>query len=181
MMNRILIFFFISLFFSCGNSVPRKPILRKSSTEMKESVSFNKALNETEENAFKIYMKADSIHNYIASPKGFWYFYNNKSDRMDVPKFGDEVIYTYEVYDLNNHIIYSEEEVGQQVYVIDKQEIVEGLRNGLKLMKEGENITFLFPSHKMFGFSGDENKIGINQQLIYKVQLNKLNKKNENN
>ncbi|VAW22769.1 hypothetical protein MNBD_BACTEROID04-1927, partial [hydrothermal vent metagenome] len=41
--------------------------------------------------------------------------------------------------------------------------------------------TFLFPSHKVFGYLGDQKKIGVNQPLIYKVQLNKINRKNESN
>ena len=48
-------------------------------------------------------------------------------------------------------------------------------------MHEKDEVTFLFPSHKVFGYLGDENKIGINQPLIYKVKLNKINKKNESN
>ena len=48
-------------------------------------------------------------------------------------------------------------------------------------MNEGDEVTFLFPSHKLYGYIGDKNKIDINQPLIYKVQLIKINKKNESN
>jgi gliding motility-associated peptidyl-prolyl isomerase len=81
------------------------------------------------------------------------------------------------VSDLNNVLIYSQETIGEKTYMVDQQDIIEGLRNGLKLMNEGDIVTFLFPSHKVYGYSGDENKIGINQPLIYKVKLNKINKK----
>ena len=46
-------------------------------------------------------------------------------------------------------------------------------------MNEGDVVTFLFLSHVAYGFIGDQNKIEINQQLIYKVQLLKINVKNE--
>ena len=49
-----------------------------------------------------------------------------------------------------------------------------GLREGLKLMKEGESITFIFPSQKAYGYYGDENKIGRNVPLICEVSLLKL-------
>ena len=65
--------------------------------------------------------------------------------------------------------------------MVDQQEIVEGLRNALKLMKEGEEISFLFPSHKMYGYLGDKNKIGVNQPIKIKVQLIKIINKNESN
>lgn len=171
----------ILLFFSCGSPAPRKPIVRKSSSLMDASVLFNKQLNEAEETIFKNYIKQDSTHTYITSSKGFWYTYNMKAKSVYLPKFGDELHYTFDVYNVDNTIIYSAEEVGKQIYVVDQQEIIEGLRDGLKLMKEGEIVTFLFPSHKVYSYLGDSKKIGINHQLIYKVQLNKINKKNENN
>lgn len=148
---------------------------------MKESVSFNKNLNLEEEEMFKAIMKLDSLSTYIASPNGFWYKYEQKSTSKYMPKPGDELTYTFEVSDFKNNSIYTSEEIGEQLYVVDKQEILEGLRNGLKLMKEGDIVTFLFPSHKVFGYLGDQKKININQPLIYKVQLNKIKKKNESN
>lgn len=162
---------------SCGNPVPRKPILRKTSTFLNESVRFNKTMNEDEEKAFAAFMEKDLLTQYIASPNGFWYTFNQKNADTYLPKVGDQLFYTFAVYDIDNNIIYSAEEIGEKTYIVDKQEIIEGLRNGLKLMAEGDVATFLFPSHKVYGFIGDENKIEINQPLIYKVQLIKINRK----
>lgn len=182
MKHSFLLFIITLLLFSCNEVTPRKPIVRKTATFMKESVSYNKSLVLEEENAFKEIIKLDSLNTYIASTNGFWYTINEKgSNTIDVPKFGDELTYTYEVYDINNTIIYSFQEIGEKLYVVDQQEIIEGLRNGLKLMTEGDKFTFLFPSHKVFGYLGDQKRIAVNQPLIYKVQLNKIKKKNESN
>ena len=54
---------------------------------------------------------------------------------------------------------------------MDKQELFTGLREGLKLMRSGETVTFLFPSQKAYGYYGDENKIGTNVPLICEVTL----------
>lgn len=167
---------------SCGNPVPRKPILRKTSTFLNESVKFNKTMNENEEKAFAAFMEKDSLTQYIASPNGFWYTFNQKKSNSYLPQFGDQVFYTFAVYNIDNTLIYSADEIGEQTYIVDKQEIIEGLRNGLKLMGTGDVVTFLFPSHKVYGYIGDDKKIEINQPLIYKVQLIKINrKKNESN
>ena len=166
---------------SCVNPVPRNPVVRKTHTFLKESVTLNKMINASEEEAFKVIMEKDSLTNYLASPNGFWYAFNQKDTNAYLPKIGDKIFYTYEVYDINNAVIYTAEEIGEQTYIVDKQEIVEGLRNGLKLMGAGDEVTFLFPSHKVYGYSGDQNKIEINQPLIYKVQLIKINKNNKNN
>ncbi|NLP58396.1 gliding motility-associated peptidyl-prolyl isomerase GldI [Lutibacter sp. B1] len=181
MKNSFILFSLFLILVSCINPVPRKPVARKTSSFMKESVSFNKSLNAAEEKDFLLLIKNDSVSNYITSPNGFWYKYNLKGNKVYYPKFGDKVLYTYEVYDINGNIIYDFNEIGEKSYVIDQQEIIEGLRNGLKLMNEGEVVTFLFPSHKVYGYLGDNNKININQPLIYKVQLNQINKKNESN
>lgn len=181
MKNNFLLFCVFLVIVSCANPLPRKPITRKSSSFMKTSVSFNKKLNAAEENEIKWLIERDSLNNYSNSSHGFWYTYNLKSKNNYFPEFGDKLVYTYEVFNLKNELIYSRDEIGERTYAVDQQELTEGLRNGLKMMNEGDVVTFLFPSHKVFGYLGDENKVGINQPLIYKVQLNKINKKNEGN
>ncbi|MDV7188172.1 gliding motility-associated peptidyl-prolyl isomerase GldI [Lutibacter sp. TH_r2] len=178
---KILFIFIILITVSCLNPVPRKPITRKTSSFIEESVAFNKKMNAKEESEIKRVIALDSIYTYKTSSKGFWYTYTKKSETVYTPKFGDELKFTYQIEDLYNNIIYSFNEVGEKSYVVDQQEIVEGLRNALKLMKENEEITFLFPSHRMYGYTGDENKIGSSQSLKVKVQLIKINKKNESN
>jgi gliding motility-associated peptidyl-prolyl isomerase len=138
-------------------------------------------LNKSEEELFEEFIAKDSLTDYIVSSSGFWYTYNFKSANDYSPQLGDEVIYTFEVLDLDQNVIYSFEEIGEKSYFVDQQTLEEGLRIGLKLMHEGDFVTFLFPSHKVFGYLGDENKIGIHQPLIYKVKLNKISRKNESN
>lgn len=172
----VLIFGF---FVSCTEPIPRKPIVSKSGSELKESIALNKKIIEFEEENFMKIMRLDSVNNYITSSLGFWYTIEVKSNQNYFPKTGDEVLFTYEVFDIEKSVVYTKEEIGIKSYVVDKQKIEDGLRNGLKLMHEGDEVTFLFPSYKMFGYQGDNNKIGINQSLIYKVKLIKINKKNE--
>ncbi|WP_372767444.1 gliding motility-associated peptidyl-prolyl isomerase GldI [Lutibacter sp.] len=181
MKYKYFLYIFLVLLVSCANPIPRKPVLRKTSTFLNESVTLNKAMNASEENGFRTLMEKDSLNKYLASPNGFWYTFNRKNEDSYLPKIGDQLFYTYDVFDTNNHLIYSAEEVGELTYIVDKQEIVEGLRNGLKLMSAGDVVTFLFPSHKAYGYTGDSNKIEINQPLIFKIQLIKINKKNESN
>ena len=181
-MKYSFLLFIISLvIISCGDKTARKPVVRKTTSFMEKSVSFNKSLISEEEVAFKELMELDSLSTYVASSNGFWYKFEQRDLIKYTPKFGDELTYTYAVYTIDNRLLYSFDEIGKQVYVVDQQEIVEGLRNGLKLMSEGNKFTFLFPSHKVFGYLGDQKKIKINQPLIYKVQLNKIKKKNESN
>ena len=38
-------------------------------------------------------------------------------------------------------------------------------------MKEGEVVTFIFPSQKAYGYYGDNDQIGRNEPLICEVSL----------
>ena len=120
-------------------------------------------------------MKQQNI-DYIASESGFWYYYNNKAiiDTLKTPDFGDVINYNYNVKSLNGNVIYSTEDIKTQTYAMDREELFTGLREGLKLMRSGETVTFLFPSQKAYGYYGDENKIGSNMPLICEVTVNSI-------
>tara|TARA_R110002073_G_scaffold139232_2_gene289348 strand:- start:122826 stop:123377 length:552 start_codon:yes stop_codon:yes gene_type:complete len=168
----------IALLTSCGQPQARKPVVQKTSTFLKESIERNKVINQGEESVFKSLIASDSINSYITSPNGFWYYYNKRdSISTKYPVRGDEVIYEYEITDVNGDLMYSKEELGVRNYLVDKEELISGLQAGLKLMKAGEEVTFLFPSHKAYGYSGYK-KIGSNQPLIYKVELKQIKTSN---
>ena len=146
---------------------------------MTESVKRNRALNNMEEDMFKQVMEKDSLNDYINSEYGFWYYYIKKDTLNN--KFvtaGDEVIFSYDVRTLNDSIVYSKEELGIQTYLVDKEELIAGLQEGVKLMREGEIVVFLFPSNKAYGYTGEE-RIGSNVPLIYTVNLKRIINKNE--
>jgi len=181
-MNKILVILcmFLALA-SCKSPEARHPESISSGSFINESVERNKKLNEAERTRFENVMSEHPEHNYIASQSGFWYYYNTKiEDSLSTPNFGEIVNFDYNVKSLEGQLIYSKSETKTQNYIMDKQELFTGLREGLKLMKAGETATFLFPSQKAFGYYGDEDKIGTNIPLICEVTLNSITK-NQNN
>ncbi len=178
MKNKITLFLLFTLFLvsSCSQQQARKPISQSSGTFMKESIARNKKLVASEEDKIVAIMKSNPNINYIASKKGYWYYYETKNNN-DVmsPKKGYIAYFDYEISDLNNNIIYSQLELRPQIYTVDKdQKIISGLRDGIKLMHKNEKITFLFPSHLAFGYHGDDRRIGINEPIICTVTLNDI-------
>lgn len=151
----------------------RRPVSRASGVFMKKSVERNKKLIATEEDRIQAVMKKNPNISYFASTKGYWYSYEtrNTSDTL-TPKKGDIAFFNYELKDLEGNVFYSEVELRPQVYRVDKQEIMTGLREGIKLMRKNERVNFLFPSHIAYGYHGDNKKIGPNQPLICTVTLN---------
>ncbi|WP_339894432.1 gliding motility-associated peptidyl-prolyl isomerase GldI [uncultured Algibacter sp.] len=174
-MNKLLTIAILLLVFGCKTPEARRPVSVKTGSFIDASIERNKKLNANEKAFIENLMKQQEI-DYIASENGFWYYYNNKIeiDTLKTPSFGDIVNYNYNVKNLNGSVIYSREVIKTQTYAMDKQELFTGLREGLKLMKTGETVTFLFPSQKAYGYYGDDNKIGRNTPLICEVTVNSI-------
>ncbi|WP_323788065.1 gliding motility-associated peptidyl-prolyl isomerase GldI [Psychroserpens sp.] len=171
----IVFLLLISLLFNCKSPDARRPESVQSGSFYKASAERNIKLNQKEQALIKKIIKNNPNQEYIASASGFWYFYNTKIELDTItPQFGDIVNFKYDVKDFNKNTIYSEDDIKTQNYVMDKEEIFTGLREGLKLMKPGEVVTFLFPSQKAYGYYGDTNRIGTNIPLICKVTLNTI-------
>lgn len=185
----LMAFFATVLFTSCKqHQEARRPVSQSSGSFMKQSIARNKKLIAGEEDQIDSLIKNSPAKKYIASKKGYWYYYEsrNLTDSL-TPKKGDIALFDYEIKDLKGNVIYSQAELQPQIYKVDKQEIMMGLRDGIKLMRKTEKVHFLFTSHMGYGFHGDNNKIGTNQPLSCTVTLrdfmpeaiyNKLNQPN---
>ena len=167
----VIVIFFVG----CGGPEPRRPVEVKSGQFIRESVERNKALLEQEEQLIKAIIDLDSTRQYLATDFGAWYVYDNQiQDESYLPVEGDIVTMNYDILSLGNDTIYSGKEIGVISYNVDREEIFRGLRMGVKLLKEGEQVTFLFPSHVAFGYHGDNDRIGPNVPLKSNVTILKI-------
>jgi len=160
---------------ACKNPQPRYPISHSTGTFLKESAIRNKKLVKNEEQIIDSLMKSHPENQYLASQKGYWYFYNSKNETdIRTPKKGDVVFFNYEIKDIKGNVIYTKEELQPQTYAVDKQNIITGLQDGIKLMHKNETVTFYFPSHMAYGYRGDTDKISTNQPIICTVTLTNI-------
>ncbi|CDF78771.1 gliding motility protein GldI [Formosa agariphila KMM 3901] len=161
---------------SCKSPEARRPISVKSGSFVDASIERNIQLYENEKIRFQEIMDADPEQDYLRSQNGFWYTYNIKKDSDTLPKpdFGDVVNFDYNVKTINGDMVYTNAETKPDTYIMDKQELFTGLREGLKLMKAGETATFLFPSAIAYGYYGDQNKINTNTPLICRVTIHSI-------
>lgn len=169
----IFILLFAVLLSSCKqHEEARRPISQASGTFMKKSADRNKKLVASEEDVIKKIIKNNPKVKYYATRKGYWLYYDERNlTDLSTPKKGDIAYFNLEIKDIDGKIIYSEAELGPQTYHVDKQEIMMGLRDGIKMMHKNETVTFLFPSHIAYGYHGDNKKIGTNQPLMCTVTL----------
>lgn len=169
----IFVFVLLSVLTGCKEPQARRPVSHSSGSFLKESAERNKKLIKGEEGKIDSIIKSNPEVKYFTSQKGYWYHYEIKNDTDTLrPKKGDIAYFDYEIKDLDGNVIYTQAELKPQKYVVDKQNIMMGLRHGIKLMKKTEKVTFLFPSHMAFGYHGDNNKIGTNEPIICTVTLN---------
>ncbi len=173
MSNKIILTLCIVMVaWSCKTPEARRPVEVKTGSTLDLSIERNKERYAIEEEDIKKVIESDTVNDYLTSELGFWYYYNSeKSLDPELADFGDVVEYEYDVKDLNGNIIYTKEEIGKQTYRMEKEELISGLREGLKIMKEGETVTFVFPSYKAYGYYGDLERIGTNMPIISTVTV----------
>ena len=171
--NSLLVVLLACFLWSCEqNQEARRPLSQASGSFMKKSIERNKKLVASEEDRIQAVIKKNAGIEFLASKKRYWYHFSkrNMQDTL-TPKKGDVAFYDYEVKDLKGNIIYTKEETQPQTYYVDKQNIMMGLRDGIKLMRKKETFVFLFPSHMGYGYHGDNKKIGTNIPLLCTVTL----------
>ncbi|MCK0160183.1 gliding motility-associated peptidyl-prolyl isomerase GldI [Allomuricauda sp. F6463D] len=163
------------LLMSCGGPEPRRPIEVKSGSFYKESIERTKNLLAAEGKAIEEIISKDTIHEYLSSPNGFWYYYESKNDTaVYSPKTGDQILFSHNLMGLTNDTIYTADEIGPISHVIDKQQLFPGLQNAVKLLKVNEKATFLFPSPLAYGYQGDNKSIGPNTPLKSSIELHTI-------
>lgn len=170
--NSLLLLIIVITLAACKEPLARKPISTKGDTFFKESIEINKKLNAEEELMIKEWLKRDTLTLYFPTNKGFWVHYIAKDTLMQ-PQFkkGDLVNFSYEILDLNNQIIYP---LQDKVYKVDEEILISGLQDGIKLLKPNEEVIFLFPSYKAYGYQGDKKEIQGRQTLKYHVKINSI-------
>ncbi len=166
---------------ACGEPEPRRPVKTKAGSIINASVQRNIELLNREEQIIQQIIANDTLHHYLTSATGSWYFYSAINEESDyTPNPDDLVTLNYNLVSLENDTIYSLEEIGTIKYKVDKQELFPGLRNSVKLLKENETATFFFPSAMAYGYHGDNNKIGPNVALKSTISILKIEKQKEN-
>ena len=162
-MKKLSYILVLILFAQCGGPEARRPVKVKSGSFLKQSVERNKELLAQEEKLIQALITSDSLHQYLSTDFGAWYYYEQQSaEDVLSPDTDDLVTLNYNMISLDNDTIYSKEEIGLIQFRVDKEDFFPGLRNGIKILKADEVATFLFPSSLAYGYHGDGNKIGTN-------------------
>ena len=106
---------------SCKQQQARMPISHSSGEFLKASAERNKKLIKGEEGQIDSIIKSNPETKYIASQKGYWYYYDVKNEKDTLhPKKGDVATFDYEIKDISGNVIYSQLELKPQTYILMK-------------------------------------------------------------
>ena len=167
-MRTIFALLILLLVVSCNKKEARRPVMIKTDTFLKESAKKNRELLEDQEAVMDSIIACDTLH-------GFKYYYLSENAAPDpLPQFGDQVEFTYSISDIYGKEIYTKEDSKVITYIVDKQELFQGLRQAIKLLKVYEEAVFFFPSEIAFGYHGDKEKIGINKPIRAQIHILKI-------
>lgn len=173
-MFRILIFLFPVLLFSCGEEVkpPKKKLNTQQVKQLSEEMHIWDEKRQTDE--INQYIKA---HNYKmeSTASGLRYMLI-KSGSGDSAQTGMLATVEYKIYLLDGKLCYSSKDDGAKEVEIGKANIEPGLHEGLQLMRKGDKMRFILPSHLAHGLTGDQSKIPPLTTVVYEVELLSLKK-----
>ncbi len=164
---------------SCQGPNPRKPVKVNTGSSFKASIERTRALLKEEEKMIQEIIAIDSVHDYLQSATGSWYYYNVKNEVSTNLEPNDLVTLTYNIVTLSNDTLYKMKDIGIRKFKADKLDLFPGLRNSVPLLKENETATFLFPSSLAYGYHGDNNKIDINIPLKSTLTILKIEKQQD--
>lgn len=142
---------------------------------MEFSQDINKMILNEDNELIEYYIE-DSDQQFVKTSFGFWISNQGKSTES-MASLGDMIKYEYEVMDFEEKIIYSKEENGIKQTILGKENLPRGLHASLQLIEEGDSATALYPSFLAYGGYGDQNKVGSNMPLIFKIKVLDIQKK----
>ena len=156
---------------SCKESTARYPLNKKKQVFLNSSAERNKMLLAREEVLLKKAAKKDTALDFQPSELGFLFAYIKKtSTSIPLPQKGTKVRFQYQIENLENKLLYSMSDLGIVDYLVDQEELLPALREGIRMIRPEEVVVFLFPSYLCFGYQGDGEKIGGNQPLRFTIE-----------
>lgn len=170
----ILSLLIISLFFvACNENKPKK--IKIDTQKLKEPVlEINKDILKEENYLIGKYIERRNW-NVTTTETGLRHYIYKKTNGKLTPKIGEVSIH-FEVSLLNGEKCYSTIGLTPLLFQLGHAEVVNGLEEGILLMREGEKAMLIVPAHLAFGLLGDDDKIPMRATLVYNVELIKITK-----
>ena len=88
---------------------------------------------------------------------------------------GKVAVLKYKLWLITGDLVYSSDDRGLKTFLVGKGGVESGLEEAILLMKKGDKVRLVLPSHLAYGLLGDEDKIPPRTAIIYDIELVELN------
>lgn len=157
---------FLFLLVACKNEHSKITVPEKTDEEM---MAINKEMILEEQGQIDSYI---SRYGYVMeTTKTGLHIMQIQKGEGKAPLMNNDVTIAYKINLLDGTYCYSSDSSGLLTFRMGQSTEPSGLQEGLLHMQEGGKALMILPSWLAYGITGDGDKIGINQSLVYEVQL----------
>ncbi len=154
---------------SCKEEKQQKKEIQTEREINEKLIEFNKNKLKAEDEIIDDYVK-ENYPDLETTDTGLRYYIYD-IEEGDLAKNEEVAVVSYRIERLNGELLYSTEESGPVHIRIGHEDVPSGLHEGLMYMSSGDSALFIMPSHRAYGFTGDQSSIPQNAFLIYHVEL----------
>lgn len=160
----------ILLFLSCNGCRDKQPAGEINYDQVKQDlITANRA---------KLKEENERIQKFIATKKwntqqtgtGLYYEIYEKGTGPNA-KLNDVAVVAFEVSLLDGTVCYSASSANPARFLIGQDNVETGLHEVVQLMAVGDKAHIVLPSHRAFGFTGDQEKIPQDAAVVYDLHL----------
>lgn len=162
--------FLLFLLTSCGNDAQPKPHQGYSQEDVKNlSKDMGEWDAQRQKDEIDMYMKNHGWEMSVTGT-GLRYMYTKKGTGAQA-KNGSRVLLAYKIYLLDGTLCYSSETKGPKEVVVGHDNVETGLHEALQMMRVGDAMRLILPSHLAFGLTGDHDRIPPRASVMYEIEM----------
>jgi len=155
-LHKIILTFSLSIFlFGCDTPEEREKSIKWTT---KESTTMHQELALEEELDIQLFLARHANWKITKTGSGLQY-YIYEAGKGQQAKEGDIAEVEFEITLLDGTKCYTTASDEVEEFQIDKADIETGIQEGVKLLRKGDRVKFIIPSHLAHGLIGDMNKI----------------------
>ena len=172
-LNNIAPYFlvFFVLLVSCADKTAKQNVINKKEVE-KSLMKVNKKMVKSEDEQIEDFITRYSWEMKKTGTGLRYMIYKHGSGALAAK--GQVAKVNFIVSLLNGEVCYSSDAEGPKEFQIGKGDVESGLEEGILLLKTGDRVKFIIPSHLAFGLLGDTGKIPAKAALVYDIELVEL-------
>lgn len=167
MKRSIAFVLFLAVLFSCKEEQQKPETMLVPSAN--ETADMNKTWNQEEQELIHQFIQRKGWEMKETESGLHYLIYNQGTGEKAEP--GMKAMIEYSISLLDGTVLYSSKEIGPKPFQIEKDNIEQGLHEGVTYMRVGDKAKIIVPFYLAHGLMGDHRKIPPLASLVFDVRL----------